>query len=61
MPENVKAPQVSVIIPAFNEGEIIGSVVRRVRDVLDAYGQTYEVLVIDDGSSRNRSPSYVSS
>ncbi|MBN1662334.1 MAG: glycosyltransferase family 2 protein [Deltaproteobacteria bacterium] len=51
MHENSKPSEISVIIPAFNEGEIIGSVVRRVREVLDAYGQTYEILVIDDGSS----------
>ena len=51
MPANIEAPQISVIVPAFNEGEVIGSVVRRARDVLDSCGQTYEVLVIDDGSA----------
>jgi glycosyltransferase involved in cell wall biosynthesis len=51
MPDNVTAPQITVIIPVFNEEEVIGSVVRSVRKVLDAYGRTYEILVIDDGSS----------
>lgn len=51
MQEVFKTPQVSIIIPAFNEGEIIGSVVRRIREVLDANGQTYEILVVDDGSA----------
>jgi len=51
MKDALKKFQISVIIPAFNEGEIIASIVRQVREVLDTYGQSYEVLVIDDGSS----------
>ncbi len=43
--------EISVIIPAFNEGSIIAAIVRGVRAVLDAYSPSYEVLVIDDGSS----------
>lgn len=37
---------VSVIIPAHNEAETIGEIVRRIRQV----GPDYEILVIDDGS-----------
>jgi len=51
MNDALKTFQISVVIPAFNEGEIIASIVRQVREVLDANGQSYEVLVIDDGSS----------
>ena len=45
------APLISVIIPAFNEEQAIAEVVRQVRQTLDALGKTYEILVIDDGSS----------
>jgi glycosyltransferase involved in cell wall biosynthesis len=44
---------ISVIIPAMNEEQVIGSVVAQVRQVLDKYGEDYEVIVIDDGSSDN--------
>jgi len=51
MRDILKMLQISVIIPAFNEGEIIASIVGRIREVLDEYGQSFEVLVINDGSS----------
>lgn len=39
--------QVSVIIPAFNEGDAIGAVIRDLR----AVGDWHQILVVDDGSS----------
>lgn len=42
---------VSVVIPAFNEGEHIAEGVRDLRAVLDQTDWSYEVLVVDDGSS----------
>jgi glycosyltransferase involved in cell wall biosynthesis len=44
----VNSRVVSVVIPALNEAEAIGAVVREVREVL---GPEAEVLVVDDGSS----------
>jgi len=44
-------PDISVVIPAYNEAAIIASVVRKVHTVLD--GQQFEVLVVDDGSTDN--------
>ena len=41
----------SVVIPAFNEGEHIAEGVRDLRAVLDQTDWSYEVLVVDDGSS----------
>ncbi len=46
-------PQISVIIPAKNEAEGIGSVIARVREALDGYNPSYEILLIDDGSTDN--------
>ena len=42
------APMVSVVVPAYNEGRVIG---RTVRSVLAQEYSRFEVLVIDDGSS----------
>jgi glycosyltransferase involved in cell wall biosynthesis len=41
-------PTVSIILPAYNEGEIIASVVQ---SVLAVAGDGWEVIVVDDGSS----------
>lgn len=46
-----ESKEISVIIPAFNEEQVIGGVVSEVKNVLDAHGFVYELLVIDDGSS----------
>jgi len=46
-------PDVSIIIPAFNEGAIIGKVINTIKDILTANGDTFEILVIDDGSTDN--------
>lgn len=40
-------PSVSVILPAYNEGEVIGSVVEALRAVA---AQDWEIIVVDDGS-----------
>jgi glycosyltransferase involved in cell wall biosynthesis len=41
----------TVVIPALNEEEGVGEVVRRMRAIMDGTGQPYEVIVVDDGSS----------
>ena len=42
---------VSVIIPAYNEAEGVGEVVREVGEELRRLGRPHEILVIDDCSS----------
>ncbi|MBI5197682.1 MAG: glycosyltransferase family 2 protein [Nitrospirae bacterium] len=42
-----KGQRVSVVIPAFREEKVIGSVIRNVKAVL---GEETEVIVVDDGS-----------
>jgi dolichyl-phosphate beta-glucosyltransferase len=44
-------PQLSIIIPAFNEEERIGRTLDRIFSFLDESGLSAEVIVIDDGSS----------
>ncbi len=48
--ETTVVPEISVVIPAFNEGEIIGQVIGRLREVLERVGKSYEMIVVDDGS-----------
>ncbi|MHC1741769.1 MAG: glycosyltransferase family 2 protein [Syntrophobacteraceae bacterium] len=42
--------KVSVVIPAYNEGGIIGKVIGQVREVLDSHQLDHEIIVVDDGS-----------
>lgn len=42
---------VSIVLPAYNEVEIIGPVLRRLVEHLGRMRQTYEVLVVSDGST----------
>jgi polyisoprenyl-phosphate glycosyltransferase len=46
----VAAPKLSVVIPMYNEEEVLPLLVQRLRPVLDALGRTYEVVAVDDGS-----------
>lgn len=47
-PRRRTPPDVTVVIPAFNEGAVIGDVVRDVRQTL---GASCEVIVVNDGST----------
>lgn len=42
---------VSIVIPAYNEAEAIAGVMGHLREVMDATGLLYEVIVVDDGST----------
>ncbi|HQM43947.1 MAG TPA: glycosyltransferase family 2 protein [Smithellaceae bacterium] len=44
-------PEISVLIPACNEAEIIADVVSGVRAAMERLNRPYEILVIDDGST----------
>ena len=41
----------SVVVPVFNEEVNLGTLVERVAPVLDATGEAYEILFVDDGST----------
>ena len=40
----------SVIVPMFNEEEVLGETCRRLRHVMDESGERYEIVFINDGS-----------
>lgn len=43
----------SVVIPAFNEEKRIGATIQRIYDYLKEKSETFEIIVVDDGSSDN--------
>ncbi len=44
-------PTLSVVIPMYNEEEVIALLAGRLRPVLDSLAEPYEVLAVDDGST----------
>ncbi len=48
------APDLSVVLPVFNEAENLGELRSRLLGVLEACGRSFEVVFVDDGS-RDRS------
>lgn len=45
------APDVSIVLPAYNEQEAIGPVIAGIRAAMDPTGRLYEILVVDDCST----------
>jgi dolichol-phosphate mannosyltransferase len=50
MTTDQKTPDVSVVVPAYNERECLPVLFRRLSEVLGGTGLTWEVVVVDDGS-----------
>jgi dolichol-phosphate mannosyltransferase len=48
-------PRYSVIAPCFNEEGVLPELHRRIREVMDQTGETWELVLINDGS-RDRTP-----
>jgi glycosyltransferase involved in cell wall biosynthesis len=44
-------PELSIVIPVYNEEENIEPLYRGLKDVLTGLGKSYEVIVVDDGST----------
>ncbi len=49
--ESIRSHSISVVLPAFNEEEIIARTVETVLDVLNAWGMDFEIVVVNDGST----------
>jgi glycosyltransferase involved in cell wall biosynthesis len=49
--EKKNMPQISVIIPALNEGLVIENVVKQIHAVVGKLDENHEIIVIDDGST----------
>jgi dolichyl-phosphate beta-glucosyltransferase len=48
-------PEISIVIPAYNEGDRLGAPLRKILAYLTDAGTAGEVIVVDDGSSDNTS------
>jgi polyisoprenyl-phosphate glycosyltransferase len=44
-------PQVTVVLPCYNERDHVEQEVKRIRAALEAAGMSYELLCVDDGST----------
>jgi glycosyltransferase involved in cell wall biosynthesis len=44
-------PDLSIVIPVYNEGSNIKQVIGELTTTLDAHGRSFEVIAIDDGST----------
>jgi glycosyltransferase involved in cell wall biosynthesis len=44
------APAISVVVPVHNEEDNVGPLVERTVRVLDAHGEPFEIVYVDDGS-----------
>jgi glycosyltransferase involved in cell wall biosynthesis len=51
MVESGAAPEVSVVLPCFNERDHIELEVKRIRAALETAGLSYELVCVDDGST----------
>ncbi|MEO6323428.1 MAG: glycosyltransferase family 2 protein [Thermoanaerobaculia bacterium] len=47
----MSSPQLSVVVPIFNEAQNLSELRKRLVATLDASGRSWEVLFVDDGSS----------
>jgi len=52
------APEISVVVPAYNEAESITILVGEIEAALDPLGRPYEIVIIDDGST-DRTPDVI--
>lgn len=46
----ISAPVVSVVVPVFNEEALLGELHRRVIAAIEATGESFELVLVDDGS-----------
>jgi glycosyltransferase involved in cell wall biosynthesis len=53
MKPNSEDTQVSIVIPAFNEGAAIEAVIRSIQEVMKGTAHAFEILVVDDASEDN--------
>jgi glycosyltransferase involved in cell wall biosynthesis len=51
MPDFTEAPELSVVIPVFNEAAAVDGVFDELTAVLNDLGKTYEIIFVDDGST----------
>ena len=53
---NQGKPQVSLAIPAYNEGEHITEIIEKTDSVMKSFSVEYEIIVVSDGSKDETEP-----
>ena len=48
-------PVYSIVVPVYNEEEVIGETYKRLKGVCEGFGESYEIIFINDGS-RDKTP-----
>ncbi len=51
LPDGEAAPEVSVVIPLYNEAQTVAALCGELRAALEALGISWEVIIVDDGST----------
>ena len=46
----MSSPVLSIVIPVYNEEDVLGALFDRLYPVLDAHGEPYEIVFVNDGS-----------
>ncbi len=54
-----KEPQLSIVVPVYNEEESVDLLCQNLHDALTKVGRTYEIILVDDGSSDQTWPKLV--
>jgi glycosyltransferase involved in cell wall biosynthesis len=49
--DHVSSPEVSIVVPLYNEEENVAALCRAIREALRDWEARYEVLLVDDGST----------
>lgn len=53
MLSNINRPHLSVVIPLFNEEEVLPLLIKELKSNCDALGKSYEIIFVNDGSTDN--------
>src|SRR3954466_9981234 len=48
---NLTVPKYSIVVPLHNEQENVTDLYDRLKAVMEAHGETFEIVLVDDGSS----------
>lgn len=53
---NSPVPEISLVIPVYNEEQVLPALFARLYPALDALGRSYEIIFVDDGSRDHSVP-----
>jgi undecaprenyl-phosphate 4-deoxy-4-formamido-L-arabinose transferase len=46
-----ETPEISAVIPVYNEADCLNELLKRLVTSMDSLGRTYEIVIVDDGST----------